>query len=288
MKECESVLHEAKQDNKKIGISNVPEEDMLSDSWDIELAMEDILEQDQLLVYYQPQISLDSGGVKGVEALLRWKHPSKGFISPDYFIPIAERMGYIKPITNWILNTVLRHSATWTDKWGPLSVSVNIPPDFILQPDLKDQVASAIKLWGNDNIVLTLEIIERSLVVEPERCFSVLKELQDMGISISIDDFGTGYSSLSYFEKLPVDELKIDHSFVSNVLTKTSSQNIVKLIVDLAHAFDLEVVAEGVEDAASMEYLRKINCDIAQGYHIAKPMHQKQMKDWLLNYSDTT
>ncbi|HEB56022.1 MAG TPA: bifunctional diguanylate cyclase/phosphodiesterase [Gammaproteobacteria bacterium] len=286
MKECESVLHEAKQANKKIGKSTVPEDEEISDSWDIEMALDGALEKDQLLIYYQPKISFNNGKIVGAEALLRWNHPDKGFISPDYFIPIAERMGNIKPITNWILNTVLRQSAEWTDKFGPLSVSINIPPDLILSPDLKDHIANALKLWGHKNITLALEIIERSLVLEPERSFSILRELQDMGISISIDDFGTGYSSLSYFEKLPVNELKIDRSFIFNVVNNTFSQNIVKLIIDLAHAFDMEVVAEGVEDRATLLYLKNINCDIAQGYYFAKPMPPEKMIEWLVKFPD--
>ncbi len=286
MKECESVLHEAKQANKKIGKSALPEDEGISDSWDIEMALDGALEKDQLLIYYQPKISLNNGRIVGAEALLRWNHPEKGFISPDYFIPIAERMGNIKPITNWILNTVLRQSAEWTNKWGPLSVSINIPPDLILSPDLKDHILNALNLWGNKNIILFLEIIERSLVLEPERSFSILRELQEMGVSISIDDFGTGYSSLSYFEKLPVNELKIDRSFIFNVVSNTFSQNIVKLIIDLAHAFGMKVVAEGVEDLATLRYLKKINCDIAQGYYFAKPMPQEKMMEWLEKFPD--
>ena len=284
VKECESVLHAAKENNKKIGVSATLEDDEIPEDWDIELALDDALDKDQLQIYYQPKIALDSGGVVGVEALLRWKHPARGFIPPNYFIPIAERMGHIKPITNWIFNTALRQGSEWTDKWGPLSIAVNIPPDFILMPDLKDLVANAINLWGCDNITLTLEIIERSLVLEPEKSIAVLNDLRNMGVSISIDDFGTGYSSLSYFDQLPVDELKIDQSFVTNVVASKANQNIVRLIVDLAHAFDMEVVAEGVEDADALRHLKKIQCDIAQGYHFARPMPQEQITEWLENF----
>ncbi len=284
MKECESVLYETKQNNKKIGKSVLPEDEEIPDNWDIEIALNDALRKDQFLIYYQPKISLITGDIVGVEALLRWNHPSKGFISPDYFIPIAERMGHIKPITNWILNKVLRQSAEWTDKWGPLSVSVNIPPELILSPDLKDHILNALNLWGNNNIILTLEIIERSLVLEPERSFATLRELQKMGLSISVDDFGTGYSSLSYFEQLPVNELKIDKSFIFNVMKNASNQNIVKLIVDLAHAFNMKVVAEGVEEIGALKYLKKINCDIAQGYYFTKPMPHKKITEWLVRF----
>lgn len=285
MKECESVLHSAKDKNIKIGVSETLEDEEIPDDWDIELALDDALANDQLLIHYQPKIALDSGGVVGVEALLRWKHPARGFIPPNYFIPIAERMGHIKPITNWIFNTVLRQGSEWTDKWGPLSIAVNIPPDFILMPDMKDIVANALSLWGSEDVTLTLEIVERSLVLEPEKSISILKELQAMGVSISIDDFGTGYSSLSYFENLPVNELKIDQSFVTHVVKSPANQNIVKLVVDLAHAFDMEVVAEGVEDLEALAYLKKIKCDLAQGYYFAKPMPQDQIKTWLENFT---
>ncbi|MBI5460897.1 MAG: bifunctional diguanylate cyclase/phosphodiesterase [Gammaproteobacteria bacterium] len=285
MKECESVLHGAKEKGRTIGISETLEDEEIPEDWDIELALDDALDKDQLQIHYQPKIALDSGGVVGVEALLRWNHPSRGFIPPNYFIPIAERMGHIKPITNWIFNTALRQGSEWTDKWGPLSIAVNIPPDFILMPDLKDLIANAMNLWGGDNVSPVLEIVERSLVLEPEKSFSILRELQEMGIGISIDDFGTGYSSLSYFEKLPVNELKIDQSFVTNVVGSPANQNIVKLIVDLAHAFDMEVVAEGVEDLGALQYLKKIKCDLAQGYYFAKPMPQEQIKDWLSNFA---
>ena len=257
----------------------------MPEDWDIELSLDEALDNDEFLLYYQPKIALDSGGVTGVEALLRWNHPTRGFIPPCFFIPIAERMGHIKPITNWIFNTALRQAAEWTDKWGPLSVAVNIPPDFILMPDLKDIISNAISLWGSDDIMLTLEIVERSLVIEPERSISIMSDLRAMGISISIDDFGTGYSSLSYFENLPVDELKIDKSFVTDVVSSKPNQNIVKLIVELAHAFDMEVVAEGVEDVAAERYLKNINCDIAQGYYYARPMPNDQISDWLKKYS---
>lgn len=285
IKECESVLHEAKETGQKIGVSEMLQDEEFPENWDIELALDDALDKDQLQIHYQPKIALDSGRVVGAEALLRWKHPSRGFIPPNYFIPIAERMGHIKPITNWIFNTALRQGSEWTEKWGPLSIAVNIPPDFILMPDLQDLLANAINLWGGRHVSFILEIVERSLVLEPEKSIAVLKELQGMGIGISIDDFGTGYSSLSYFEKLPVDELKIDQSFVTNVDSSPTNQKIVKLVVDLAHAFDMKVVAEGVEDTAALLHLKNIQCDLAQGYFFAKPMPHEQLKDWLVSFT---
>lgn len=281
LKECESVLHEAKDRRERLGLSRTPDEDELPEDWDIELALDEALSEDQLQVHCQPKIAIDSGGVVGMEALIRWQHPTKGSIPPLYFIPIAERTGHIKPITNWLLNAVLRQSAEWTDKWGPLSVAVNIPPDFILMPDLKDMIGNALNLWGSDNVSLALEIVERSLVQDPEKSFPILKALQAMGVSISVDDFGTGYSSLSYFERLPVNELKIDRSFIRNINQNETSRKLVGVIVDLAHAFDMEVVAEGVEDQAQLRHLERVGCDIAQGYYFARPMPAEDIPAWL-------
>lgn len=281
LKECESVLHDAKERHERLGLSKVPDEDEIPENWDIELALDDALGEDQFQVHCQPKISIDSGGVVGMEALIRWNHPTKGNISPLYFIPIAERTGHIKPITNWLLNVVMRQSAQWTDEWGPLSVAVNIPPDFIRMPDFKDMIGNALNLWGSDSIMLTLEIIERSLVQNPEKSFPILEKIQDMGVSISIDDFGTGYSSLSYFEHLPVNELKIDRSFIRNISHNTTSQKLVGVMIDLAHAFDMEVVAEGVEEEGQLVYLRRLGCDIAQGYYYARPMPVETVQGWL-------
>jgi len=248
LKESEVALELARKNKQSIGITETSEEDLISDTWDIELAIDEALGSQQFSLYYQPKVSLETGKPVGAEALLRWKHYSRGFIRPDIFIPIAEKTGHMKPITSWILNSVLRHSSKWTTKWGHLSVSANIPPDLILQLDLKDFVSNAIKLWGNDDVTLVLEIIERSLVEDTERCFEVLREMQAMGVKISIDDFGTGYSSLAYFKLLPIDELKIDQSFVFDLVKDKANEKLVSLMIELAHNFDLHVVAEGIED----------------------------------------
>ncbi len=286
VRECEEVLHNTRLSGQRTGVSvERKEEDELSELWDLEMALGRALDKQQLHVYYQPQISIDSGAPVGAEALIRWIHPNKGLIQPGLFIPIAEKTGLIKPITNWLLNTVLRHSSKWTKKWGPLSASVNIPPDFILRPYLKDFIVSALHLWSSDNITLILEIIERSLMEKPELCFKVLEELHSMGIRISIDDFGTGYSTLSYFKFIPVDELKIDQSFVANLVNDKADQNIVRLITDLAHSFEMNVVAEGVGNSTTLNIIKKFGVDIGQGYHIARPMPADEFRTWLMEFN---
>ena len=284
LKESEIALESARKNQQFIGITETAQEEQLSDTWDIELAIDEALQTQQFSIYYQPKISLETGKPLGAEALLRWNHRIRGGISPEIFIPIAEKTGHIKPITSWILNSVLRHSSKWTKKWGHLSVSANIPPDLILQLDLKDFVSNAIKLWGCDNITLILEIIERSLVNDTEKCFEILKEMQSMGVKISIDDFGTGYSSLAYFKLLPINELKIDQSFVFDLVKDRANQKLVRLMIDLAHNFDLQVVAEGIEDQETLIMLKNMGCNTAQGYFIAKPMPHEEFKDWLENF----
>lgn len=286
LKGAEEVLHEARLNGQKIGIAQKEKhvESELSEYWDIELGLQTAIERQELQLYYQPQVSMDSGNPVGAEALIRWIHPLKGMIAPDLFIPIAEQTGHITEITNWLLNAAMRDACDWTDKWGPLTVSVNIPADFLLRPFLKDFVASALKLWGSDTVTLVLEITERSLIKDTDKCFKVLTEIRDMGVRVSIDDFGTGYSTLSYFQHIPVDELKIDQSFVFDILGNKANQNIVRLITDLAHSFELEVVAEGVENLPVLTKVKSYGVDIAQGYHYAKPMPSEEFQQWLLDF----
>jgi diguanylate cyclase (GGDEF)-like protein len=287
LKESEAALKSARQDKQNIGISNASSDndDSLSETWDIELDIEEALKTHQFSIYYQPKFSLLTDKPVGAEALLRWNHRTRGFISPDIFIPIAEKTGHIKPITAWILNSVLRHSSRWTNKWGPLSVSVNIPPQLIFELAMKDFVNNALHLWGSENITLILEIIERSLVKNTDKSFTILKEMQSMGVEISIDDFGTGYSSLAYFKSLPIDELKIDQSFVFDLIKDKANAKLIYLMIELAHNFKLKTVAEGIEDKQTYSELKAMGCDIGQGYYMARPMPSKEFEDWLNNFS---
>ena len=286
LKSSEIALESARKNKELIGITENSKEELLSDNWDIELDIAEAIQTQQFAIYYQPKISLKTGKPIGAEALLRWKHRNRGFVSPEIFIPIAEKTGHIKPITSWILNSVLRHSSKWTTKWGQLSVSVNIPPDLIFQLDLKDYVNNAIKLWGNDRVNLILEILERSLVEDTEKCFEILKEMQAMGVKISVDDFGTGYSSLAYFKLLPIDELKIDQSFIFDLVKDKANRSLVRMMIDLARSFELKTVAEGIEDRETFELLSDMGCDIAQGYFMAKPMPHDEFKHWLKNFTE--
>jgi diguanylate cyclase (GGDEF)-like protein len=256
-------------------------EDALSEYWDIEIDLADAVRRGEMQLLYQPKLDCADGRPLGAEALVRWHHSTRGLLSPDLFIPVAERTGQIKPLTLWAMNTALRQASEWNPAFGRLSVAVNVPAELVAQPDLPELVENALKLWGSEQVQLALEITERSLVAAPERSFGVLSRIRELGVKVSIDDFGTGYSCLAYFRNIPADELKIDKSFVAGLLDDPACVELATVIIDLAHRFGLSVVGEGVEDEATVAVLRERRCDVVQGYLYGKPMAQEQFRRWL-------
>ncbi len=255
----------------------------LSEIWQLEMQLDGAIERGELEMHYQPQIRVSDLRPVGAEALMRWDNPTQGIIPPDIFIPMAERTGQIKKLSIWALNTVLRQSSEWRHKWGRLSVSVNMPGEVTTHNDLLELAENAMRLWGKDHVQLVLELTERSLM-DRDKGLEMLHQLRKLGVKISIDDFGTGYSCLAYFKNIPADELKIDQSFVSALLTDPGSADITTLIIDLAHRFGLNVVAEGVEDQATFELLKARGCDIVQGYLHGRAMPSDNFEQWLVAY----
>ncbi len=253
----------------------------LSEFWDLEIELDGAVQRGETFLVYQPKFRLEDLAPVGAEALMRWQHRSRGLISPAQFIPIAEQTGQIKRMTLWALNTALRHAGEWKHPHVPFAVSVNVPPEMVGHDDLPDLVENALSLWATPDVQLVLEITERSLVMNPRHSFRILSRIRDMGVKISIDDFGTGYSCLAYFKDIPADELKIDKSFVAGLLIDATCADITSLIIDLAHRFGLHVVAEGVEDAETLEALRTRHCDVVQGYLFAKAMELGDFTRWL-------
>lgn len=284
LQSAELALAEAKYQEQPFGFPKVREEGELPENWDIEVSLGDAIARSELQVYFQPKISLETGEPTGAEALVRWHNPSRGVLSPMEFLPVAEAIGFLKPMTIWMLNSALRLSGEWTEQWGRLSVSVNIPPNILAQPDFVDLVMSAEKLWQRENVTLCLEVLEQSLISDIETVFEKLNRLRSLGVKIAIDDFGTGYSSLAYFRDIPTDQLKIDQSFIRGLKGDKANRHIVSLIIDIAHRFELQVVAEGVEERDVALYLKRKGCDLAQGYYFAKPMPAQAFADWLKNY----
>ncbi|MES9899475.1 MAG: bifunctional diguanylate cyclase/phosphodiesterase [Sedimenticola sp.] len=284
LKTAEEALMAAKMSGQSIGMAQEETHEFISETWDIEIELVDAIKKHQMEVYFQPKVSLQSGKPVGAEALIRWNSPSRGLVGPDLFIPVAESLGILKQITLWMLNSALRLSGDWSDQWGRLEVSINIPAGLLIQPDFIDIVRSVKGLWQPHNITLCLEVLEKSFISDVESCFEALKRLREMGVKIAIDDFGTGYSSLSYFRDIPADELKIDQSFVFGLLSDRANAHIVSLIIDLAHSFNLTVVAEGVENRETLEAIKTLGCDVVQGYLYSKPIPVDQFKQWLVAF----
>ena len=229
------------------------------------------LERGEFLVHYQPQVSLETGAVVGAEALVRWNHPGEGMIPPGAFIPIAEDSGLIVPIGAWVLAEACRQAAAWQARGLPLSVAVNLSALQLQRADLVRTVTGALADSGLDPLLLELELTESMLIQNTELVMDNLRRIKAMGVQVSIDDFGTGYSNLSYIGRLAVDKLKIDRSFVADLTGSHDSARITTAVIQMAHGLNLNVVAEGVEDAETLEALRRMGCDVAQGYFLGRP-----------------
>jgi diguanylate cyclase (GGDEF)-like protein/PAS domain S-box-containing protein len=235
----------------------------------------------ELILHYQPKAALDDGQVRSVEALLRWAHPERGMVFPDSFIPIAQETGLIGPLTLYVIEEALRQGRQWRDSGLDLSISVNLSTRNLLDRDFPNQVAALLKRWGMGPEWLELEVTESSMLANPTRAKVVLNELSELGMRLSIDDFGTGYSSLSYLRQLPVDEIKIDRSFVMAMGEQADDAVIVRSTVDLGRNLGLEVVAEGVETLELWNTLRELGCNTAQGYFLSRPVPAEELTGWL-------
>lgn len=234
--------------------------------------LRDALVGNRLDLVLQPLLDLKQDRICGYEALSRWNHPRLGQVPPPEFIGMAERAGLIGEVTRWSLNVALRHLARVRASGSEAYVSVNVSVVALLEPGFVLHVLDVLRLWRVPPQGLVLEVTETALMRDMQRGEAVLAELHDAGIRIAIDDFGTGYSSMAYLQRLPVSELKIDRSFVTGITTNRRAWHLVGSMVDLGHHLGLEVVAEGVEDEATLEMLRELACDRAQGYVIARPM----------------
>jgi diguanylate cyclase (GGDEF)-like protein len=241
------------------------------DTLGIAVELSRALDRHEIVVYYQPKIRLADGRVTGVEALVRWIHPEKGFIPPDEFIPYAERTGLMRRLTTYVLEAALRHRAGWASLGIDLQVAINVSVS-LLDRELPAEVGRLLELWSTDGDQITLEITESTVMADPILAARVLGELEALGVRLSIDDFGTGYSSLAYLKNLPVNEIKIDRAFVDSMINEPSDAMIVRSTIDLGHNLGLDVVAEGIEDETTWIALRDLGCDYAQGFFMSKPV----------------
>jgi diguanylate cyclase (GGDEF)-like protein len=239
------------------------------------------MDEAELVLHYQPKVDLRTGQAKGVEALARWTHPERGMLSPDEFIPLAERSNLLRPMTLYLLDTAMRQANAWRSKGIEVSVAVNLSMQNMLDLRLPNDLARLLTSWRLPAGSLELEITESTIMADHRRAQTILGRLSKMGVRLSIDDFGTGYSSLQYLQELPVDAIKIDKSFVISMETDPGNATIVQSTVDLGHNLGLEVVAEGVEDMHTYNKLAALGCDYAQGYFLSKPLSAEKLTIWL-------
>jgi diguanylate cyclase (GGDEF)-like protein len=238
-------------------------------------------------LYFQPKIALDDGSVCGAEALLRWTHPELGEIPPAEFVPLAENAGNVGMLTEWVLRKAIAQARNWQEAGLELAIAVNLSGRDLLNDKLPYLIMQILRENELDARSLILEITEDALVQDIDHAIMVLKYLRDMGAKISMDDFGTGYSSLSQLQLLPVDEIKIDRAFITDLPDSEANAAIVRSVIELAHNLGLELVAEGVETVAALDWLREHGCERAQGFYISKPMPPHKLKIWVDKWTDS-
>ena len=239
------------------------------------------IERNELELYYQPKVHLQTNLMTRCEVLMRWNHPRRGLLGPSHFIPVAERTGLIRSLTDWLLDHALEQCSRWREAGAPIHVAVNISAKSLLDQSLPQKVQAALARWNVDARFLKIEITESSIMADPAHALAILSMLQSMGVRLSVDDFGTGYSSLTHLRELPIDEIKIDKSFVIGMRRSEADAAIVRTVIDLAHNLGKQVCAEGVEDEATWRMLKELGCDLAQGFWISKPMAADELMEWL-------
>jgi len=286
MRRADVAMYATKQSNAGFTFHERDEpESRVPDQLSLVVEMRTAIERDEFELYYQPKRHLHSGLITRVEVLIRWNHPRRGLLMPASFVPIAERTGLIKPMTDWILDKALQQCREWQDAGAPIHVAVNVSAKSLLEETLPSKVQSVLDKWNIDPRFLKIEITESSIMADPAHALAIMSMLQSMGVRLSVDDFGTGYSSLTHLRELPIDEIKIDKSFVMGMLTSEADAAIVRTVIDLAHNLGKQVCAEGVEDAETMRRLEEMDCDLAQGYFISRPVPAAALMTWLTENS---
>jgi EAL domain-containing protein (putative c-di-GMP-specific phosphodiesterase class I) len=285
LRNADLAMYRAKEKGKaQYEVFDLAMHDRTLERLKLEADLKQGVERDELRVYYQPKVRLDTGKIIGMEALARWDRPGLGIVLPEEFIPVAEETGLIIPLGQWILKEACRQGREWQEQYPedpPLKVCVNLSARQFQRHDLVKEVTGVLKETGLDPRSLILEITESVIMDEAESSTAILEELKDLGVQLAIDDFGTGYSSLSYLNRFPVDFLKIDRSFVEGLPESSEDTAVVSSIIALAHTLGMQVIAEGVETDQQLPQLRKIGCDIAQGHYFSKALTHDALSAFL-------
>jgi len=283
VKNADTAMYQAKENGRQGFQFFKPEMNVRAvERQSIEEGLRRALERNEFALHYQPRVNLNTGAVSGAEALIRWAHPARGWVPPSQFIPVAEDCGLILPIGNWVLREACRQARAWTDaRLAFGSVGVNISAMELRADGFEAGVLAALEATGLDPSALEIELTESALMKQAEKTASILHALRGRGVKVAIDDFGTGYSSLSYLRKFPIDSLKIDQSFVRQIAAVDSDTRIVAAVIGMGRSLEMRVVAEGVESAAELAFLRKHQCDEGQGYLFRHPIAPAQFEELL-------
>ena len=282
------AMYQAKQNRTGLSVYHSSVDPRGGQALQLSSELERALSAGELVVHYQPKADVHTRAITGVEALVRWQHPDRGLLPPDAFVPIAERNGLIRRLTLQVIRAALSQQSSWLAEGIDVPLAVNLSIANLLDADLPRDIAALLDELRVPPGKLKLEITESYLVTDPTLIHSNIQELCNHGVSLALDDFGTGYSSLTHLRRLPIDEIKIDRSFIKDLETDSDDAAIVQSTIDLAHSLNLTVVAEGVETAVTWNRLRDFGCDQAQGYYLARPMPAQQLTGWLLSRPDRT
>jgi len=285
MRQADIAMYAAKRSNRGIVVWDERYSQQGHDRLSLMSDLRKAVDGNELSLVYQPKVSLAGGQDHHVEALLRWNHPVRGVVPPIDFVLFAEQIGYIRTITQWVLSHAIAQCAAWRAQGLPINVSINLSARDIMDETLPDRVVALLRVHGCAAQWIALEITESAILDDPGHAVENLKLLSALGCKLSVDDYGTGYSSLAYLRRLPLDELKIDKSFVIGMVRDANDNVIVRSTIDLAHNMGLAVVAEGVEDEATLERLRALGCDLVQGYFLSRPMAADLVAAWMLDHA---
>ena len=289
LRDADYALYEAKASGKnRVLTFESRMQTAAQDRIALELDLKEALQQEQFFLLYQPTFELQSETVTGVEALIRWRHPRRGIVAPNAFIPVAEESGLIVPIGRWVLYAACRQAAAWRRAGSELGMSVNVSARQLDQYSLVDDVRGALDLTGLDPSALTLEITETSLMTNPDASAHTLRALKSIGVRVAIDDFGTGYSSLAYLRQFPVDALKIDRSFISAIATSREAKALIHMLIQLGKTLGLQTLGEGIEERDQLRHLQSEHCDAGQGFLFARPLEPHAIQHLLEQSSPPT
>ncbi len=282
MKCADIAMYQAKETGSGFAVFNAKENAKKLAYAQLAIDLKDAICNGGLSLHYQPIIDITTGKVHAAEALARWKHPQRGFIFPDRFIPLAEQKGLIQPLTLCVFDIAFRQCAEWHKMGVMIHIAINISTRNLMDPRFPEEIDKFLGKWNLDHEWVILEVTESMTMSNPDQALGILNRLSGMGLRISIDDFGTGFSSLSYLNKFPIEELKIDKSFVLRMDKDNDNKVVVQSTIDLAHALGLKVVAEGVEDENIVNLLKSFSCDMMQGFHVCRPQPAEDISRWFL------